>query len=117
MTECPLYVLTRSDLSPGQQAVQAMHALADFAGDHPQHFHPWNRGSNTLILLSVADEDHLLNIKVILYFLGFAHSMFREPDMGFQATALAIEPHPIFSDWLRDLPLALAPKRKWWQRG
>lgn len=111
-----LYVLVREDLSRGQQAVQGMHALADFASQHPEHFHPWNRSGNTLVLLNVADNNHLLDCKALFVGSGMACVMFREPDMGHQGTALAIQPHPAVSEWVSLLPLALRAKKRWWRR-
>ncbi len=110
-----MYVIVREDISPGQQAVQAAHALANFAGTYPSQFLDWNRGSNTLVILAVPNEHILLVHKWVTYDMDLKVSLFREPDMEFEATALAIEPHASNNLWLAHLPLALR-KRRWWQR-
>lgn len=50
--EYKLYIFTRRNMSPEQQAVQAGHAVADFVKRHPKS--GWSNG--TLIYLSVRDE-------------------------------------------------------------
>lgn len=72
-----LYVLIHSDLDVGQQAVQAGHALVQFACEHGQEFREWNRGSNTLIYLEVPEIEKWAEV---LRDGGFRHSVFREPD-------------------------------------
>lgn len=61
-TETKLVVITRSDITPGYQAVQSTHSIADFAHDHPQHFAEWKSTSNSIICLSAKSEDHLLKL-------------------------------------------------------
>lgn len=51
-----LVLVTRSDLRPGQQAVQAAHALQQFNMDFPDTVKAWVERSNTLALLVVPDE-------------------------------------------------------------
>jgi hypothetical protein len=51
-----LHLVTRRDLSPGQQAVQAAHALREFIQHHPEVDRDWYERSNTLALLAVEDE-------------------------------------------------------------
>lgn len=80
-----LYVLTRRDLSPSQQAVQAGHAVAEFLLRGPKTV--WDNG--TLVYLGVQNEYdlkrwcHKLNLKEISY------SLFREPDRNNEITSLA----------------------------
>lgn len=115
MTDEKLYVLVRDDLSAGQQAVQAMHALADFAGDYPEHFHPWNRGSNTLVLLSTSVEN-MVAVADWADSRDICNTTFQEPDMGNERTAAAFQPHEILPTVFWGYPLALAPKKSWWKR-
>ena len=105
MSDSKLYVVVRSDLSPGQQAVQGCHAalaLAEGGSVVP----------DTLVLLAVPDEPTLLQLADRIA-LGCALprgyrlqlEVFREPDLDGQATALATDEecaHRV----LRDLPLA-----------
>jgi hypothetical protein len=87
-----LFVITREDLSYGQQAVQAMHALQEFNIRHPKAARDWYEESNTLALLAVA------NITALGVSLGKARdrnipvSAFHEPDRNNEMTAIAIGP-------------------------
>ena len=102
-----LYVVVRADLPPGAQAVKAAHAMREFAADHPEVEAEWHRTSNTVAMLSVADEealtDLLNSLSDALYFTPF-----REPDLGGSLTAICVEPKG--GRKLRHLPLALHGK-------
>jgi peptidyl-tRNA hydrolase len=102
-----LYVITRKDLSPGQQAVQSMHALRQFVADHPEQDKNWFEKSNYLSLLSVDDESalHKLIEKAAEHNVRF--SIFREPDIGDRVTAIALEPGTLSKKICRNLKLAL----------
>lgn len=78
----------RDDLSPGQQVVQTAHAIADFAVEHPVEFKAWKYGSNYLCCLSSND---LLGLIRILKRFEAKHTVFREPDIGNEITAIAVE--------------------------
>jgi len=122
-----LYVLIMESLTEGQQAVQAGHALAQFASDHPERFEDWQSDSNTLIYLNVRDIDYW---QTILEDGEMEHSVFHEPDLYTWSewsssrgldTAIAVAPNWACQYVLfKDLPLAFQPKspeRKWWRRG
>jgi len=99
-----LYLVTRADLDPGQQAVQAAHALREFAALHPEEDIQWYRESNTLAFLAVPNEASLELL------LGRAQGRapvapFREPDRQDELTALAIGPQG--KSLCRGLPTAL----------
>lgn len=64
----------------------------------------WYSGSNYLILLSVPDEDALLEIADQFASSGVKCSLVREPDFGDEATALALAPSHL-SAMLSSLPL------------
>jgi len=102
-----LYLVTRSDLAPGYQAVQSCHAMRQFTADHPDVDREWHAVSNYLALLSVADEVELMRLIAAAKDLGIRWSAFREPDVGGQITAIALEPHEKTSQLCRSLPLAL----------
>lgn len=87
-----LYIVVRGDLAPGAQLAQSCHALRQFCDEHPEIDGKWFKESNTLVALSVEDEQELLKLQTKLWRRGFKHSLFREPDFGDEATALAIEP-------------------------
>lgn len=101
-----LYLVTRRDIAPGYQAVQSCHAMRQFTADHPDRDAEWYTNSNYLALLSVADEVELMRLIAAAKDAGLKWSAFREPDVGGQITAIAIEPHPKTAELCRTLPLA-----------
>lgn len=102
-----LFVVTRRDISPGYQGVQSQHALRQFTADHPERDSEWFKGSNYLAWLSVEDEVELMRLLAGAKDHGLRWSAFREPDVGGQITAIAIEPHPKTIELCKGLPLAL----------
>lgn len=104
-----LYIVCRADLEPGYQAVQSCHVAFQFAMEHLEMTTRWFTDSNYLILLSVPDERALLVLLERARRLGLKSSMFREPDIGNQITAIALEPGFVTQRLCRNLPKALAP--------
>jgi hypothetical protein len=92
-------VVTRADLSPGQQAVQAIHAATEFVALHPGEW-----AGCTVILLAVPDETALEQLVYDLP-LWVELVIFREPDRGGELTAIAVE--SLAASLLTHLPLAL----------
>lgn len=85
-----LFVLVRKDLSKSQQAVQAGHAIAQYLIEHPDT--EW--GNGTLVLLRVPFESFDYWQKTI-----GKYSIFREPDIGNEMTAIAcVGNDELFSD-------------------
>lgn len=102
-----LYLITRSDLSPAQQAVQAAHALQAFNLQHETLTRQWYATSNTLALLAVPDEAGLGKLLELADAFGVDASAFREPDHGDSLTAIALGPGG--KRLCRGIPLALTP--------
>jgi peptidyl-tRNA hydrolase len=102
---CKLFLVVRRDLSPGQQAVQACHALKEFNVMHPEKDKLWYEMSNTLALLEVNDEPALEKLLEKALWRGVAVSSFREPDRQNELTALALGPEG--RRLCQGLPLAL----------
>jgi peptidyl-tRNA hydrolase len=102
-----MYVVTRSDMSPGFQACQATHAAFQFAVRHPELTSEWSNVSNYLVVLSVPDEDALLDLLDQVCDLGLIYEAFVEPDLNNEHTAVAIYPSEATSRLLANLPLAL----------
>lgn len=101
-----LYLVTRRDLPPGSQAVQAAHAMRKFKADFPLLEQRWYERSNTLAFLSVATK---ADLETLLEKAGIARievSRFHEPDLGHELTALALS--PFAQKLLRHVPLALS---------
>jgi peptidyl-tRNA hydrolase len=72
--------------------VQAAHAAIDFQHQHPVEALQWNKFSNYLVFLTVENEDDLIKLITKADLLGIKHTVFREPDIGNQITAVAFEP-------------------------
>lgn len=103
-----LYIITRSDLSPGQQAVQAAHALREFTAKHPQEDLEWYKTSNILVLLSVPDGVRLSTLLSQAELQGLSVASFSDEvheSWGLQLTAIAIGPRG--KSLCGALPLAL----------
>jgi len=98
-----LFLITRGDLSPGQQAVQAAHALQEYNVLFPERAKSWHSGSNTLVLLQVLDEEALFVLATKMSHLEIA--TFREPDRSQELTAIAVGPEA--ARLVKRLPLAL----------
>lgn len=107
-----LVVVTRTDLPEGQQAVQSTHAIIDFVFEHPTRAGPWHRDSNTLVMLTVKDERQLKRLIQKCEYLSLCYSAFREPDIGNQITAIAMEPHPETYKMVSKLPLLMPQKQE-----
>lgn len=102
-----LYLITRRDISPGYQGVQACHAMRQFTADHPERDIEWFKSSNYLAFLSVQNEIELMRLLVAASDHGVRTSAFREPDVGGAITAIALEPHPKTIELCKNLQLAL----------
>jgi len=102
-----LFLVTRRDIKPGYQAVQSCHAMRQFTNDHPDRDAEWFKSSNYLALLSVPTEVELMRLITAADDAGLRWSAFREPDVGGQITAIAIEPSPRTVELCKALPLAL----------
>lgn len=102
-----LRLVTRSDLTPAQQAVQAAHALRQFTADYPQADAKWFASSNTLALLAAEDELALRQVADHAAWLGAPVARFHEPDLAGALTAIAIGPSAVASKATKRLPSAL----------
>jgi peptidyl-tRNA hydrolase len=105
-----LYLVTRSDLPPGAQAAQSVHAALAFAHEHQEIANAWFRDSNNIVLLAVKSEGELVRLEDRAVAAEVPCSLFKEPDFDDAVTAIAIGP----SGWrlVSSLPLALRePKR------
>ena len=72
--------------------MQSAHAAIDFQHEYPEESKTWQTKSNYLALLTVADEEALIKLITKAIFTGIKHTIFREPDLGNEITAVAFEP-------------------------
>lgn len=103
-------MITRSDISGGYQAVQSIHAAIQFNFEHPEVSKEWFTTSNYLGLLSVADETALVQLAERAQQHGIRYSVFKEPDIDNQITAIALEPGTKSRKLCSNLKLALKDK-------
>lgn len=107
-----LYLITRADLTAGQQAAQLVHGMASFARDYPLTFSDWERGDNIVVCLTAKDGDHLRDLweeanRISGRVEGsLAVSEFVEPDLGGELTCVVLEPAvEAFQELCSRLPL------------
>lgn len=84
-----------------------MHALRQFTAEHPEIDRLWFERSNYLGLLSVSDEKELMNLVEQATAHEISFSIFREPDIENEITAIALAPGPKSKKLCSRLPLAL----------
>lgn len=82
-----MYVLVRKDLEKTYRMVQGSHALAAFALEYTALFNEWNNG--TIVFLGIRNEDKLREKADELFLKQLPYSVFVEPDIDLQMTALA----------------------------
>jgi len=102
-----MVLITRRDLTPGYQAVQPAHALAEFAIKYPKTFKNWQLNQKNLVVLSIANELALTDLFQKALALGVKCVAFKEPDIGNETTALAMEPCEATYRLTSSIPLAL----------
>lgn len=103
-------MVVREDLTPPQQICQAVHAAYESGiryGDKER--------ISSVVVVTVPNEDELLKTKEKLDWKGLKNYLFREPDLGNEATSLATEPldqkrrrclggYPLWKDRAREVP-------------
>jgi len=100
-------IITRSNLTDADQAVQACHVAMQFMMDYPESARSWHAQSNTLVLLTVENEQGLQRIIDRAFDLNVRTAAFREPDLNNALTAIALEPSDKNQRICKNLPLAL----------
>lgn len=81
-------MLVRADLTSRQQMCQAAHA----AHEAGIHLNDKLKGVSSIVICAVPNEADLLRADARISYRGIRTVVFREPDLGNQATALATEP-------------------------
>jgi len=77
--------------------VQSAHAAIQFQHEYPELAKNWYSNSNYLIFLSVENEAELIKLINKANSNNIKISIFREPDINNEITAIALEP----CDWSR----------------
>jgi hypothetical protein len=100
-----LYIVVREDLTPGQKACMAVHAMREYTQKFPANDAAWYRDSNFVCLLEAerSDVEHYLphprpDVPVAVY---------REPDLGDKIVAVALGPGEIAQKICKGYKLAL----------
>jgi len=102
-----LYIVSRSDLSAGAQACQAIHCVIEFILMFPEETKTWHKTSNHICFLEARDEEHLGQLMADARELGIYCARFHEPDFNDDLTAVVFEPTLKSRELLKELPLAL----------
>ena len=96
-----IYTITRKDISFGQKIVQSNHASTQYLIDHSPHIEgKWSNGS--IICLELGNEKSLKRWIKKLEDNDIKYSLFREPDMNHEITAIAALHH---GDIFHGIPL------------
>jgi peptidyl-tRNA hydrolase len=90
--EDKLYVIVREDLKPGAQACQGMHSAIVFQQEHSELAKKWYVESNSIVFLSIKNEEELNKLLDQVKEKGIVHSIFREPDFHNELTSITLAP-------------------------
>lgn len=101
-----LTIVTRGDLTPGYQSSQATHSALLFSQEHPYIFQQW-LNQPYIVLLSIKNEQELKKLIFKLKKSNLYFSVFTEPDIDNQITAVCIEPSEKTRRFTSSLPLML----------
>jgi peptidyl-tRNA hydrolase len=85
---------------------QAVHAAIQFTQDHPARTRDWHTSSNNVVILAIQDQSTLLDLVDEATRRGIITSLFREPDLDDQATAVALQPGAAARRLCANLPCA-----------
>lgn len=72
--------------------MQSAHAAIDFQYEHQHEASQWQTKSNYLALLTVPNEESLCKLISKAENSGIKFTVFREPDLNNEITAVAFEP-------------------------
>ena len=86
---------------------QSCHVVFSFSQDHPEETKRWMSISNYIAVLNSSGEPDLHQLIELSDRQGIKYSIFREPDIGDQITAIAFEPGSKSKKLCSHLKLAL----------
>lgn len=99
-------------MSDGYKAVQSTHAAINFIFENYSRAGPWFYNSNYLVQLEVSNEKQLKLLIQKCDQNQLVYTVFREPDIGNQITAIAIEPSKQTQKLVSKIPLLFKVKIK-----
>lgn len=102
-----LYIVVRGDISAGYQCAQSVHAAFAFASEHGEATYNWMTKSNYIAVLNSKNEKELYNLIARAKEHNIKFSVFREPDINNEITAVALECSDTSKLLCRDFKLAL----------
>ena len=94
---------------PGLRMAQTCHAAIQFQHEFPQLSKSWIESSNYLVILEVDNEIQLKSLIDKAEQIGICSSVFKEPDLDNQVTAVAFEPGELSKRLLKNIKLAMSP--------
>lgn len=104
--ENKIYLVTHAQLSPGYQTAQTAHVIAEWAIKNPEKAQQWDVTSGSLIVLEAPDAEALSDLTEQAQELKIPFTIFREPDIGDEITAVLFEPGAETVRLLANLPCA-----------
>lgn len=107
-----LYIAVRNDLTPGLQAAQAVHAAFFFAQKYPEVTQEWLADSQYLVIVAVESSEALWELNHKAYSANIPFSVWSEPDLNDEVTAIAFAPSAASRILCANLPLAGKMKGK-----
>lgn len=88
------------------QVAQAAHAAFTFAHDHPNLTRAWHEQSQYLVIVAVPDQDALRALAAKADTRGIPTTVWTEPDLNDEVTAVAFAPGQAARRLCANLPLA-----------
>jgi len=76
----------------GKIVAQSIHAARQFQHEHPEIEKQWFEKSNYVVVLGVSNEIELNQLVNKAKICKIQYSEFREPDLNYSLTAIALEP-------------------------
>jgi peptidyl-tRNA hydrolase len=102
-----LYIIVRKDISAGLQLSQACHSAFHFSQQHPEITSQWMTESDYICILNIDSEEELIKIIQKASQEDIKHSIFKEPDINNEVTAIALAPGQKSKKLCANLKLAL----------
>ena len=86
-----LTTIVRDDIDAAYKIPQSIHSVTEFINKHNDVYKDWNLNSNYLCCLE-ASLDKIREFIDLLEMLNIKYSVFLEPDIGNEITAITIQP-------------------------